>query len=293
MNGFINLLKTPGITSSTAVSLIKRTYNLKKVGHAGTLDPGAAGVLPIMIGTATRLFDYLQDEKKEYIAEFVFGTDTDSLDMQGKITAHNECDISEDFLRGVLPEFIGIIKQYPPRVSAISINGKKAYELQRAGVDFEVPEKEITVYSIDIIRKTNKNSYMLKIACSKGTYIRSLCRDIAAKLDTYGYINYLLRTKSSSFNIENGYSIEDIKKLELSQVIVPIDKPIEYMPKITLSEEHVNSIIIGRKIPYEGHLEKIFKVYLENKFVGLGRPEKDDNIQCIKVFKRLIDEKDI
>ncbi len=293
MNGFINLLKTPGITSSTAVSLIKRTYNLKKVGHAGTLDPGAAGVLPIMIGTATRLFDYLQDEKKEYIAEFVFGTDTDSLDMQGKITAHNECDISEDSLRGVLPEFIGIIKQYPPRVSAISINGKKAYELQRAGVDFEVPEKEITVHSIDIIRKTNKNSYMLKIACSKGTYIRSLCRDIAAKLDTYGYINYLLRTKSSSFNIENGYSIEDIKKLELSKVIVPIDKPIEYMPKITLSEEHVNSIIIGRKIPYEGHLEKIFKVYQENKFVGLGRPEKDDNIQCIKVFKRLIDEKDI
>jgi tRNA pseudouridine55 synthase len=293
MNGFINLLKTPGITSSTAVSIIKRTYNLKKVGHAGTLDPGAAGVLPIMIGKATRLFDYLQDEQKEYIAEFVFGIDTDTLDMQGKVTAEKECNVTEELLMAQLPEFIGTIKQYPPRVSAISINGKKAYELQRSGVDFEVPEKEITVYSIELIRKTASNSFMLKIACSKGTYIRSLCRDIAAKMDTYGYINYLLRTKSSSFDINDSISIEGIKAKPIDEVIITLDKPIEYMHEIVLSEKYIKNVITGTKIPYKGTLKDVFRVYLNEKFVGLGRPEKDSDIQYIKVFKRLIDEKDI
>jgi tRNA pseudouridine55 synthase len=293
MNGFINLLKTPGITSSTAVSIVKRTYNLKKVGHAGTLDPGAAGVLPIMIGTATRLFDYLQDEQKEYIAEFVFGIDTDTLDMQGEITGNKDCNISEKILRDVLPQFIGTIKQYPPRVSAISINGKKAYELQRKGIDFEVPEKEITVHSIEVIRKTAHNSFLIKISCSKGTYIRSLCRDIASELGTYGYINYLLRTKSSTYDICDSFSVEELKQIPLENVIIPIDKPIEYMPKVIIGNEHIKSIITGTKILYNGQLEKIFRVYLNDKFVGLGRPEKDNNIQYIKVFKRLIDEKDI
>ncbi len=293
MNGFINLLKTPGITSSTAVSIIKRTYNLNKVGHAGTLDPGAAGVLPIMIGKATRLFDYLQDEKKEYISEFVFGTDTDTLDMQGKITAQNSVEVSEERLNSILHEFMGEIKQFPPRVSAISINGKKAYELQRAGVDFEVPEKKVTIFELEVIKKTSHNSYMMKIVCSKGTYIRSLCRDIAARLDTYGFINYLLRTKSSTFEIENSYSIEDLKKKPIKEVLVPIDKPISYMPKIILGQEHLKSIIVGTQISYEDKLENIFRVYLDEKFVGLGRPEKNNNIQYIKVFKRLIEEKDI
>ena len=125
MNGFINLLKTPGITSSTAVSIIKKTYNIKKVGHAGTLDPGAAGVLPIMINRATRLFDYLQDESKEYIAEFVFGTDTDTLDMQGNVLAQDDVEVTLDALKEIIPQFIGTISQRPPKVSAVNINGKK------------------------------------------------------------------------------------------------------------------------------------------------------------------------
>jgi tRNA pseudouridine55 synthase len=189
--------------------------------------------------------------------------------------------------------FIGTIKQYPPRVSAISINGKKAYELQRTGVDFEVPEKEITVYSIELIRKTASNSFMLKIACSKGTYIRSLCRDIAAKMDTYGYINYLFRTKSSSFDINDSISVEEIKAKPIDEVIIKIDKPIEYMPEIVLSDKYIKNVITGTKIPYKGTLKDVFRVYLNEKFVGLGRPEKDSDIQYIKVFKRLIDEKDI
>ena len=293
MNGFINLLKTPGITSSTAVSVIKKTFNIKKVGHAGTLDPGAAGVLPIMINKATRLFDYLQDEGKEYVSEFTFGIDTDTLDMQGEVTAQNECDISQDMLLGVLPEFHGKIKQYPPRVSAISINGKKAYDLQREGIDFEVPEKEIEIFSLELIRKTCKNSFLFKINCSKGTYIRSLCRDIAAKLGTYGYVNYLLRTKSSGFEIKDSYSIEQLKELNLEDVLIPMDMPIEYMQKVNIDIKYKPNVVNGIKIPYSEDLNSVFSVYMNDKFIGLGRPATTDGEKQIKVYKRLINEEDI
>lgn len=293
MNGFINLLKTPGITSSTAVSIIKRTYNLKKVGHAGTLDPGAAGVLPIMIGKATKLFDYLQDDKKEYIAEFVFGIDTDSLDMQGEITARNDINVTKEDIENILPKFLGKIKQYPPRVSAISINGKKAYELQRKGIDFEVPEKEVTIFNIELIRKTANNSFLFKIACSKGTYIRSLGRDIACELNTYAYVNYLLRTKSSCFKIENSFSIEDIKEISLDNVLTPIDKPIEHIQRIQINEDQVEKIIYGIKFPYAEKLDTTFRVYSKELFLGMGRPEIHNDIQYIKVYKRLFEEKDI
>ncbi len=289
MNGFINILKTPGITSSTAVSIIKKIYNIKKVGHAGTLDPGAAGVLPIMINKATKLFDYLQDDKKEYIAEFVFGIDTETLDMQGEVTAQNDVEVTEEDIIKLIPDFWGEIKQFPPRVSAISINGKKAYDLQREGVEFDVPEKTVTIYDIHFIRKTAKNSYLLKISCSKGTYIRSLCRDMAARLGTYGYVNYLLRTKSSCFNIEESYSVEELREISIDKVLVPIDKPIEHLPKIQIAAIWEANVINGVKIPYENKLDKIFRVYSKKKFLGLGRSEIDDNIQYIKVYKRFFD----
>ena len=293
MNGFINLLKAPGITSSTAVSLIKKTYGLKKVGHAGTLDPAAAGVLPIMLNRATRLFDYLQDEVKEYIAEFVFGADTDTLDMQGTVIERNDIEVSLGALTDIIPKFLGEIKQTPPKVSAISINGRKAYDLQRDNLDFEIPEREVTVSGIDIIRQTAHNSFLLKINCSKGTYIRSLCSDMADCLNTFGYVNYLLRTKSSGFNLEDAWSIEELREKPLDDVIVPIDRPIVHLPKIKLEDKYMMQIINGIAVPFTGEAEGVFRVYCDDKFMGLGRPEADNDIQYIKVFKRFFDEEEL
>lgn len=293
MNGFINLLKAPGITSSTAVSLIKKIYNIKKVGHAGTLDPGAAGVLPIMLNKATRLFDYLQDESKEYISEFVFGIDTDTLDMQGDITFQNDIKVTYDDLMKIIPNYLGKIKQFPPRVSAININGKKAYQLHRSNVEFELPKREIKIHSIDILRKTTINSFLLKISCSKGTYIRSLCRDMAEDLNTYGYVNYLLRTKSSCFNLSTAVSIENLREKAIEEVVTPIDKPIEHLQRIDVKKSAIKKLVNGVATAYEGDLKSVFRVYIEDKFIGLGRPESLNDIQCIKVFKRFIDEEDL
>ena len=287
MNGFINLLKTPGITSSTAVSIIKKTYNIKKVGHAGTLDPGAAGVLPIMINRATRLFDYLQDENKEYISEFVFGTDTDTLDMQGNVLVHNDVEVTRDLLEKIIPQFLGVIRQRPPKVSAVNINGKKAYKLQRENADFEIPEKEVTISSIDFIRKTDHNSFLLKIECSKGTYIRSLCRDMAKTLGTYGYINYLLRTKSSGFSIQNALSVEALRETPLEKALIPIDAPISHIPRADIKKKHLKKAKNGLSVPCEKDLDELSRVYCDGDFIGLGRKIIIDDTQNIKIFKRL------
>ena len=196
------------------------------MGHAGTLDPGAAGVLPIMINKATRLFDYLHDEQKEYIAEFVFGTDTDTLDMQGQVLAQSDVKIEKELIESIIHEFEGDISQRPPKVSAININGKKAYDLQRSNIDFEIPEKIVTVNNITIIRQSGYNAFLFKISCSKGTYIRSLCRDMAQSMGTFGYVNYLLRTKSAGFSLENSVTIEELKCMNIEDVLTPIDVPI-------------------------------------------------------------------
>ena len=293
MNGFINLLKTPGITSSTAVSIVKKIYGLKKVGHAGTLDPGAAGVLPIMIGKATRLFDYLQDESKEYIAEFVFSVSTDTLDMQGKITGENVREVLLQELKGIIPIFSGKIMQRPPKVSAVSIDGKKAYALKRKEIDFEIPEKEITIHQIDIIRQTAPNSFLLKISCAKGTYIRSLCRDMAECLGTFGYVNYLVRTKSSGFDISQSISIESLRETPLEKVLVPIDAPIRHLQRTDIEKKLLGRMMNGVSVEHKGGLEAVFRVYCNDKFIGLGRPEHHNDIQYIKVFKKLMDEEEL
>ena len=289
MNGFINLLKTPGITSSTAVSIIKKTYHLKKVGHAGTLDPGAAGVLPIMINRATRLFDYLQDETKEYISEFVFGTDTDTLDMQGIILAHNDVSVSEQQLKDTIPKFLGTISQRPPKVSAVNIDGKKAYKLQRENAEFEIPEKQVTIHSIEFMRQTGANSFLLKISCSKGTYIRSLCRDIAQEFGSYGYVNYLLRTKSSGFHLENAMSVEQLRETPLERALTSIDAPIGHIPRTEIKKSYLLKAKNGLAVPCEEITDGVMRVYCDNDFIGLGKSLISDDAQTIKIFKRLTD----
>ena len=292
MKGFINVLKAPGITSSTVVSIIRYIIGIKKVGHAGTLDPAACGVLPVMIGSAVKLFDYLADEKKEYISEFVFGIDTDTLDMQGKIIKKCDKKIIKSQVLDILPNYKGCIKQLPPKVSAISINGKKAYNLHRQGIEFEILAREITINKFELIRQTKINSFLFKISCSKGTYIRSLCRDIAGSLNTCGYVNYINRTKSGCFHLENAYSIEELRNLDFNKIIIPIDYPINYMNRADIEKKDLKRLLNGVKIDYNRPLNDVNRVYYNNIFIGLGRKELSDNIKYLKIFKKLVNDEE-
>lgn len=227
MNGFINLLKPVGLSSSEAVVKVK--YLLKDigikttVGHMGTLDPLACGVLPIGIGKATRLFDYLQKKKKEYIATFKFGIETDTLDSCGKITNRIDKTISKDEINVILSEFIGDIYQIPPKYSAISVNGKRAYDLARNGKNCDLKARRVFVEKIEVSDQIDENTFSFDIVCGSGVYIRSLIRDIAAKLNTVGYMATLIRKSSGKFDINESKTIEEITS-DLRDSVISVDK---------------------------------------------------------------------
>lgn len=213
LKGFVNIIKPTGMTSSDVVCKVKKILHMKKVGHLGTLDPAASGVLPVAVGKATKFFDYFLSKEKKYTAVVKFGLATDTLDSFGNITnIDNGVDILEDNIKKAIPEFIGEIEQYPPKYSALKIGGKKAYELAREGVEFELKPRKITIYSINLREKTDKNEYVFDVHCSAGTYIRTLFSDIAEKLGTIAYVPVIIRTKSGVFEMENAVTFEEFEK---------------------------------------------------------------------------------
>lgn len=201
MNGVININKPEGITSQQVVNKIKKILLCKKVGHLGTLDPAGAGVLPITLGRATKLFDYFSEKIKKYRAVFVFGKETDTLDSTGYVINQSNNIPNIEQIRQVCLTMIGDIEQLPPKFSAKHINGVRAYELARENIEFEIKAKKITIYSIDVISQISNNSFLFEIACSTGTYIRSICRDLAYKLNTYAYMPLIIRTTMGKFNL--------------------------------------------------------------------------------------------
>ena len=196
-NGILIVNKPVNKTSFDMVYSIRKEYHLKKVGHIGTLDPMAEGVLPILLGKATKLSDYLMEHDKEYIATLAFGEKRDTLDSEGKVIDKKEIDYStlnKENIINVLNSFLGKTMQIPPMYSAIKVNGKKLYELARKGETIEREPREINVYSISLLN-LNDDNIVFKVNCSKGTYIRVLCEDIAKKLNNYGYMSHLKRTR--------------------------------------------------------------------------------------------------
>ncbi|MBR4018927.1 MAG: tRNA pseudouridine(55) synthase TruB, partial [Clostridia bacterium] len=173
LEGVVNVLKPPGLTSSDVVSDIRHIFGMKRVGHTGTLDPGAAGVLPICIGRATRLFDYLVDKEKEYIGEIAFGIATDTQDSYGEAVECMDAVVTEEMVKAVLPLFTGLQNQTAPLYSALSVGGKKMYKLAREGVEVERKVREINVPALELITQTAPNRYLVRIVCSKGTYVRT------------------------------------------------------------------------------------------------------------------------
>lgn len=272
-NGLINVLKPPGMTSHDVVSFIRRLYGIKRVGHAGTLDPGAAGVLPIFLGNATRLIEYLADADKSYRAELTFGFETDTGDDTGQIinsSPFSKPDVTK--IKEALASFIGVNEQIPPMYSAVKIGGKKLYEFARAGETVERKPRSITISSIALVAEY-EHGLVFDVTCSKGTYIRTLCADIGRRLNCLAVMSFLVRTRVGNFHLEQSRTLEEIAANK-EQVIQKADTVLTQFPAVMLQERDAGAIKNGRTVIYHGTVEGLVKIYdFRNTFIGIGLGE--------------------
>ena len=272
-DGFLTVLKPPGMTSNNVVYDVRRILQEKKVGHLGTLDPGAAGVLPVSFGRATRLFDYLVEKEKEYLFEILFGNSTDTLDVFGRVTASDPGRvISERELTEILPDMTGEQEQKVPAYSALKVDGQKMYDLARAGLEIADKVHTVRIHELELLRQISENRFLLRVRCSKGTYVRQLCSDIAEKLGTAGCMSFLLRTGTGHFMIENAHTIPEISEAvrggNPEKVMISCEDALCDYPALELP--------LHRRVPSMNGLETdvrtedgIFRIYCGG-FLGLG-----------------------
>ena len=257
MNGIIVINKEKNWTSNDVVQKIKGIFH-EKVGHTGTLDPLATGVIPILIGKGTQLSKYLINHDKEYIATIKLGYKTSTGDLEGNVVEQKDVSegmLEEDFVNKVLKQFEGKITQIPPIYSAIKVNGKKLYEYARKAQDVEIPSRNIEIYEIELI---------------SGTYIRTLCEDIAEKLGTVGYMKELQRTRVGNFSIQNSLKMEDMNNNEkVQENFISIEKFLEDKEKIELNSEKMKKFLNGVRIKYVKK-DEVCRVYYKEVFVGTG-----------------------
>jgi len=259
MNGLINVLKPPGLTSHDVVKTLRRLFATQKIGHTGTLDPGAAGVLTVCTGQGTRVAEYLIDKKKTYRAEIAFGIATDSHDAGGKVVVRQaSVSLSYDRIIDVLGSFVGEIKQVPPMVSAVQVGGKRLYQLARQGRAVERKPRRVTIYDLKPVRFNDTGSYprlLLDVTCSKGTYVRSLGADMGSKLGCGAYLSFLIRTASGRFTIEDAYTLEQIRDMWDKgdrSFLLPIDYGLSEIPSLTVKEKAVATIRNGLPLSPSG-----------------------------------------
>lgn len=272
MDGIIIINKPKGCTSHDIVHKAKKIFN-EKVGHTGTLDPMATGVLPLLIGKGTLCSKYLIEHDKIYKATIQLGKRTTTSDQEGEIIEEQEVgDNALDFkyITEKLKEFLDKQIQTPPIYSAIKVNGKKLYEYARKGQNIEVPKREIEIYEIELLNVDKQNKKIeYKVHCSKGTYIRSLCEDIAKKLGTIGYMASLERLKVGKFMLEDSISIDNLENDNIETHIIPIEEIFKNSDKIELNhrklELFLNGVKLTQKFP-----NGVYRIYCENKFIGTG-----------------------
>ena len=276
MNGIILIDKEKEYTSHDVVAIVKKITK-SKVGHTGTLDPNATGVLPLLVGDATKVSKYLINHDKEYIVELQLGKKTTTADIEGDIIEEKEVQnwIFEDKerLERILQSFVGKQKQIPPMYSAIKVNGKKLYDYARQGKEIKIEPRNIEIYKIELLSvDRNQETINFKVKCSKGTYIRSLCEDIATKLETAGYMKNLRRIQVGSFKIEDSVTITKLKKdMESGNKLnlIPVEKILMDIPTIELKEEKLKLYLNGVKIKTDKE-NGVYKVLVNNKFIGTG-----------------------
>ena len=279
MIGFVNVNKPSGISSSKVVSICKKVFNTKKIGHMGTLDPLAEGVLPIAIGKATRMFDYFLEKHKEYVAEFTFGAITDTLDSEGKILETTDIIPTKDQILNVLPQLMGKINQIPPQFSAKKVNGRCAYDLAREGQIVDLKPKEIEIYNIELLN-VEDNKFRFLIECSGGTYIRSIARDMATLVDSKAYMSKLVRTKSGKFSIEKSYTLEQLKNMNLENSLINIEEIFDY-PIINLTTESRKNLLDGKVVKVNENSGQYF-VKCDKILIGIG--EVNNSVLKLKTY---------
>lgn len=279
ISGFLNIYKEAGFTSHDVVAKLRGILRTKHIGHTGTLDPMATGVLPIAIGRATKMIDLLKDHSKAYTATLRLGTKTDTYDISGNVVSTNDANASDEEIRKVCASFVGDIEQLPPMYSAKKVNGKKLYELAREGKEVERKPQRIRIESINI-REIQLPKVVFSVECSKGTYIRSLCSDIGEVLGCGGCMETLERTRAGSFSLQDAHTLSEVEEARnadrLGQLLIPADEAFEEYQRVVVSAKCAgqasNGSPIARKDTVEGGNipQKMARLYLsDGRFLGL------------------------
>lgn len=280
------------MTSHDVVALVRRKTGVRKVGHTGTLDPNAAGVLPICIGQATKISQYLLDGRKTYRTELTLGFKTDTQDIYGTIISKEDVKCSLKDIERTILGFVGEYHQIPPMYSALKVKGKKLYELARKGMEVERKSRKVEIYAINIIL-IRENKVLFDVSCSKGTYIRTLCHDIGERLGCGGVMSFLLRTATNNFDISSAITLEELQEIEnIESILKPIDFPLYHIPRIDIDVIYKKAALNGnkiplRKIPPSTSIENDIRIYLEGNFIGIGQIEEDDAKKLYIKFSRL------
>lgn len=288
MIGFINVNKPQGISSAGVVGRIKHNFKLDKIGHMGTLDPLACGVLPIAVGKATRLFDYFLNKQKTYIVEAEFGYETPSLDLGTEVEKNTTIIPSYKKICDTTSKFLGVIKQLPPIYSAKNINGEKAYNLARKGQNVQLKSVDVEIFKFECLEDLGENKFKFLIACSSGTYVRSLIRDLAYNLNSLATVTFLQRVKTGAFDINNSVNLDDLLKSNINDYIVPIEKVFSNYKIIDVNETDFFKLKNGLTID-SGVDDK--NIFIRYKTSILGIADAINGKLKLKTY--LYDEEDI
>lgn len=296
MDGIINVYKEKGFTSHDVVAKLRGILHIKKIGHTGTLDPDAVGVLPVCIGKGTKLCDMITDTDKTYEAVMLLGISTDTQDISGNVLSKKDVAVDEKTLIETVDSFVGEYKQIPPMYSAIKVNGRKLYQLAREGIEIERSPRDVYIRSIhinDMNLKDGEPSVTMTVSCSKGTYIRTLCHDIGEKLGCGACMKSLSRTRVGRFYIDDSFTINQIAALnlkgELSSIVAPVDSMFDY-PRIQINKEYDKLLYNGNLLPLSagkaldvGLADKV-RIYNESgEFIGIYSMD-DSGYKPVKIF---------
>ena len=296
MDGIINVYKEKGFTSHDVVAKLRGILHIKKIGHTGTLDPDAVGVLPVCIGKGTKLCDMITDTDKTYEAVMLLGISTDTQDISGNVLSKKDVAVDEKTLIETIDSFVGEYKQIPPMYSAIKVNGRKLYQLAREGIEIERSPRDVYIRSIhinDMNLQDDEPSVTMTVSCSKGTYIRTLCHDIGEKLGCGACMKSLSRTRVGRFYIDDSYTINQIAALnlkgELSSIVTPVDSMFDY-PEIRIKREYDKLLYNGNQLPLsagkalDGNTDDKVRIYNESgEFIGIYSMD-DSGYKPVKIF---------
>ncbi|MGC8861494.1 MAG: tRNA pseudouridine(55) synthase TruB [Armatimonadota bacterium] len=299
MDGVLNLKKPPGPTSHDLVDEVRRVFGVKRVGHAGTLDPMASGVLVVCLGRATRIVEYLMGLAKEYRARMILGVSTDTQDSTGAVVA--ECDasgVTRELVEKTAAQFVGEIEQVPPMISAVKHNGERLYKLARQGKSVERAPRKVTVYSIDVVgfsEEAGRKCVEIVVRCSSGTYIRTLCADIGRDLGCGAHMSALERTQVGQFRIEDSVTVEDLQEAaengRLDLLVISMADALSELPCVTIGVEDVTRAANGMAVPCFGGDSTVGPVRIvsqDGRLVGCGEVSRDRFGSTVKPRKVLI-----